>query len=299
MSIDLLDAAELLAEEPEVPIPDTRDRWYRERQDDAEKRLLAAIAAWLLWIESRAGILAEGELLGFPFWVDAREQLTRRIAGILEAAAWQAARRQALELGEPLPPLLRWRVQVWAAGEAVRQARMIVDETSAAVLDAYRLAVDAGLSPAEAGALARSARAFALNRRLAQAVIARALQSPPAQRLAVAASHGARLEGFRQQTIARTLAALGVAQGVTVAGDSLIAMGRRLYKQWVTAADERVCRAGCAPQHGMVLAYDGLFFTGYGIAWGPPLHPRCRCQLKLLPAEEVERGALRAERGPA
>lgn len=59
---------------------------------------------------------------------------------------------------------------------------------------------------------------------------------------------------------------------------------------WYTAKDERVCSV-CGPLHGKSRKVDEPFkIKGVGKVWGPPLHPRCRCDVAL--AERVDNNVL-------
>ena len=63
-------------------------------------------------------------------------------------------------------------------------------------------------------------------------------------------------------------------------------------REWVTADDERVCPS-CGPMHGKKVKVNDRFkVPGYGKTWSPPLHPNCRCDMKLVapPIKERTRG---------
>ena len=60
-------------------------------------------------------------------------------------------------------------------------------------------------------------------------------------------------------------------------------------REWVTADDERVCPS-CGPMHGkQVKVNDRFKVPGYGKTWSPPLHPNCRCDMKLVAPPIKER----------
>lgn len=52
------------------------------------------------------------------------------------------------------------------------------------------------------------------------------------------------------------------------------------WKHWVAHVDERTCRE-CREKRGKVYATDEE------VKPYPPLHPRCRCEIKLLPSAEA------------
>lgn len=47
-------------------------------------------------------------------------------------------------------------------------------------------------------------------------------------------------------------------------------------KEWLTSVDERVCPI-CGPMHGMIVPLNSEFSGPGGSFYGPPAHPRCRC----------------------
>lgn len=52
-------------------------------------------------------------------------------------------------------------------------------------------------------------------------------------------------------------------------------------RRWVTAHDERVCPT-CGPMDGVTMPIGERFqVRGHGRVWAPPLHPNCRCDVKL------------------
>lgn len=59
-------------------------------------------------------------------------------------------------------------------------------------------------------------------------------------------------------------------------------------KQWVTAEDERVCPV-CAPLDGAQVSINDKFETAQGYFWTPAIHINCRCDIKLIFPEEIEK----------
>ena len=51
-------------------------------------------------------------------------------------------------------------------------------------------------------------------------------------------------------------------------------------RMWVTADDELVC-PHCGPLHKKEIGIDAQFETQAGKFWSPPLHPNCRCEVKI------------------
>ena len=59
------------------------------------------------------------------------------------------------------------------------------------------------------------------------------------------------------------------------------AISSQATRRWQTAKDERVCPT-CGPMNGVeVLITERFDVKGYGKTWAPPLHPSCRCELKI------------------
>lgn len=54
-------------------------------------------------------------------------------------------------------------------------------------------------------------------------------------------------------------------------------------RQWVTADDEKVC-VYCGALDGAEVRVKEQFETDAGAFWNPPLHPNCRCTVKLINA---------------
>lgn len=89
----------------------------------------------------------------------------------------------------------------------------------------------------------------------------------------------------RAETIARTevMGALnaGAREGWRQARAEGL-LGKNAKKEWITTPDERICPY-CAPMDGVQVLLDVKFLTAVGPVDGPPLHPRCRCALAVIP----------------
>lgn len=58
-------------------------------------------------------------------------------------------------------------------------------------------------------------------------------------------------------------------------------------KEWLTSRDERVCPI-CGPLHGTRISIDDAFSSEGLTEDGPPIHPRCRCDLvEVIPDDFV------------
>jgi len=90
----------------------------------------------------------------------------------------------------------------------------------------------------------------------------------------------------RAQTIAVTEVSRAQNEGRQLQWDRMIRDGLlnpgEWEKEWVTAADERVCPI-CGPAHGQRQPVPGLFDLTTGALPHPPAHPNCRCIARLVP----------------
>ena len=101
------------------------------------------------------------------------------------------------------------------------------------------------------------------------------------------ATYSDRLRRYRARMIARTEAVKGSVEGQKqlwrLAVERGILEPGRTKRQWIVAADERLCPV-CAPiPSGGPVPLDEPFTDGDGNPTdGPPIHPNCRCALKLV-----------------
>lgn len=96
----------------------------------------------------------------------------------------------------------------------------------------------------------------------------------------------------RAETIARTETMRAIADGKRLQRERLVAEGAldpdAWEQEWITAEDERTCPV-CLPLHGQRAPIGGAFLTSVGPLSGPPAHPRCRCDTRLI-AKGFRRG---------
>lgn len=104
------------------------------------------------------------------------------------------------------------------------------------------------------------------------------------------ATYSDRLRRARARTIARTEAIRGSTEGQKqlwrFAVEQGVLIPSRTKRAWLVAADERLCPV-CAPiPAGGPVALDQPFVDGDGNPTdGPPVHPNCRCSMKLVFAD--------------
>ena len=109
----------------------------------------------------------------------------------------------------------------------------------------------------------------------------------PEQVQRLVATYGDRLRRYRARMIARTEAVKGSVEGQKQLWQLAVERGilepGRTKRQWLVAADERLCPV-CAPiPSGGPVSLDQPFVAGDGsLTDGPPIHPNCRCALKLV-----------------
>lgn len=109
----------------------------------------------------------------------------------------------------------------------------------------------------------------------------------PEQIQRLVATYSDRLRRYRARMIARTEAIRGSVEGQKQLWQLAVERGilepGRTKRQWLVAADERLCPV-CAPiPSGGAVGLDEPFVAGDGsLTDGPPLHPACRCALKLV-----------------
>ncbi len=171
--------------------------------------------------------------------------------------------------------------------------REIGDETRRALQVTIRQAIETGQSPKVVARVIRSM--VGLTERQAAAVMKYQLtllaQGAEVTKAAVAAQrYSATLLNRRAEMIART-------ETVRASNDGQLEVWRRAQaqglialdakKRWIVTPDDRLCPR-CAPLQGIEVLLSMPFPGG---VLGPPLHPQCRCALRLAAATMTKRRA--------
>lgn len=255
--------------------------WYARLLEEHQAAIAAAVLLWLSEVEEA---LAAAEWINWTdaiLWITLEERLAILLAPALREAARAAARRQAVEEGEPIPlRLADFEIASWAGVEAARQARLIAGETRLALIESMIALGAAGLAENQSRDLLLSAGLYALNRRFASAAV-RPVVTDGSVGLDEAAASAGRLLEVRRRMIEEYNAVSSVMQGLVIAALFWQRDGKFVTKTFFTQADERVCPR-CASVHGQEVPLRGSFVTYQGEAVsGPPLHPLCRCFLRI------------------
>ena len=227
--------------------------------------------------------------------------------GSTEAELIAAAVDAGLELGlQTLPASARREVNVLAARrEAIRRLRQGAFRRNLADLEEAQRALGKILSAAKDPSLAalsdpeRIASMYGITERQASALAneTRALvaagKKPDAIRRAMARRVKQALE-YRAETIAQQIGG----EAISTAQDALFEQARKqglldeavYVREWVTRRDERVCPR-CDAFDGERAEVGELFESTEGEDIGaPPLHPRCRCRVRLVKVVNPKRG---------
>lgn len=221
-------------------------------------------------------------------WNNAIEELPKRwreTSGATETLAAASVRDPAL--AQPLVAMDLSRITA------------ISQETRAAIADVLSRGISSGTHPT---ILARQIKGIiGLTRRQALAVenyharlTGAGRDTSQVERMT--ARYAKRLLTQRAGSIAATETARAQNDGLLARWQSLVRTGALASADWrvefVTAHDERTCPL-CAPLDGARINIGGTFATSVGPVAGPPLHPLCRCIVRLV------RGTFRAERPTA
>lgn len=251
--------------------------WYAGLLEEHQAEISAAVLLWLLEVQDR---LSAADLFVWtdPFlWIELEERLALLLVPALQEAARAAARRQAVEEGEPIPlRLADFEIASWAGVEAARQARLIAGETRLALIESMIALDGAGLAESQSRDFLLGAGLYALNRRFAAAAV-RPVVTDGSAGLEEAKASAERLLEVRRRMIEEYNAVSSVTQGLVVAALFWVRDGKVVTKTWQTMEDERVCPI-CGSLHfqevplrGSFVAYNGRVFEH------PPAHPLCRC----------------------
>jgi len=245
-------------------------------------------------------------------WTDLQYPLesTARKAGrkgTTEAELIAAAVDAGLELGlQTLPASVRGKVDVEAARrDAIRRLRQGAFRRNLADLEEAQRAIGKLIGASKDPSLAslsdpeRIASMFGITERQADSLAneTRALvaagKKPDAIRRAMARRVKQALE-YRAETIAQQIGG----EAISTAQDALFAQARKqgllsedtYVREWVTRRDARVCPR-CDAFDGERADVGEVFESTEGEeSDAPPLHPRCRCRVRLVRVANPKRG---------
>lgn len=243
------------------------------REEVSEDDILQALE------DGNYGQLEEELGIGPSGWAIAA--LVALIIAALRATADDAGRLAALQLGVAYSPNLANSLLETQEAEIRRDLTARANETLAGII---RRGMAAGWSMAMIAATIRRTL-WSLDRYAAatQAVAQRMTEEGMAQTRVLQAIDRSSKRGwvYRAGVIASVLVTGVIAkmfQAIWALGVRLGALLPDELVIWLTADDELVCDR-CGPLHGVTQKLGELW--GSTRADGPPLHPRCRCQLCL------------------
>lgn len=183
--------------------------------------------------------------------------------------------------------ILNPRTVAWIKERSAALVTEISDETRLAIRETIRAGVEKGVSPAS---LARHIRQHVgLTSRDQVAVLnywSRLLEDNPDGADALADTYAKRLLKRRSENIARTESAIASHAGQQQAWDQAAEEGlidkNNARKEWITTEDDRLCDS-CSAMDGQRVPMDSDFVSpDFGAVPGPPLHPSCRCDMRLV-----------------
>lgn len=271
-------AQQYLSKQAVAPSP----AWYARLLEEHRLEIGAVVALWLSDLENHLAVMDWVEWTDALLWMEFEARLARRLSPALANAAQAAARRQAVEEGEPVPVRLAdTEASLWAETEAARQARLIANETRLAMLEAFEVLDATGLSVEDRRRAILEGGLFALNRRFARAAL-RPLAQEGAQGLMGVMEAGQRLLAVRREMIESHNAVSGVTEGILIAALFWQREGKLVTKTWVTIPDELRCPI-CASMHFQEVPLRGAFVAADGQTFArPPAHPGCRCFTRIV-----------------
>lgn len=177
----------------------------------------------------------------------------------------------------------------WARAYAGELVRGLTDESRRAMVHAIAEFIRLQIPPAEGARMLR--RMLGLTPRATAAIVRfqndlRVKGYPETYIQNRTDEYSRRWLNFRARTVARTetLRALqeGQRQSFSQAVEQGVLLPNRTRRQWVTAADERVCPV-CAPMDGQLTTLDEPWSTSVGPVQTPTdTHPQCRCSVVLV-----------------
>lgn len=269
-------ASEFLTKQALRPEP----AWYADLLEEHQAEIAAVVLLWFMEVQDALSAVDWVEWTDPFLWIALEERLARLLAPRLREAARASVRRLAIEEDEPVP--LRTadvEIAMWAGSEAARQAQLIAAETRMAVIESVMSLDEAGATDSGTMNVLLGAGAFGLTRRFAGAAL-RPVLSDGTEGLEAAVMNARRLLDVRQQMIGETNTVAAIARGFLVAGLLWETDGKLVTKTYFTQADERVCPR-CGPLHGQEVPLRGMFSVGGDFVEAPPIHPLCRCFVRV------------------
>lgn len=269
-------ASEFLTKQALRPEP----AWYADLLEEHQAEIAAVVLLWFMEVQDALLAVDWVEWTDPFLWIALEERLARLLAPRLREAARASVRRLAIEEDEPVPlRIADMEIAMWAGSEAARQAQLIAAETRMAVIESVMSLNEAGVADRSTMNALIAAGAFGLTRRFAGAALRPVLSDGPGG-LEAAVMNARRLLDVRQQMIGETNTVAAIARGFLVAGLLWEMDGKLVTKIYYTQADERVCPR-CGPLHGQEVPLRGLFSVGGDFFEAPPIHPLCRCFVRV------------------
>lgn len=225
-------------------------------------------------------------------------RLQQQLAPIREAA-WEVARLDLpkrlqadslVRVSYPKHLVDRPDVQQAIARQDLSRIQGIARETQEAIRDIIARGLREGTHSTK---LAREIREIiGLNRSQAAAVanyraklLADGVKRPPDRIERMVARYARKKLTERAETIARTEVIRAQSEGRRLQWLRLVAEGKlnsgEWQMEWLTARDERTCPI-CWPMHGQRQDIGDPFDSRDGPVYAPPVHPRCRCNVRLV-----------------
>lgn len=272
-------------------------RWIRTILDGFEKaRAGTSIRALIRLLEGEEfdkvvdeidwihidGPQAEGVRAALPILIRDVLESTAQEAGAILGRRPQIAVVGAFDVVNP-------RVVDWIREHAGARITEISELSRQAIRDLIERGVREGISPAALGRLIRSS--IGLHSRQVRAVMnlrARMVaDGKPADMIERAVErYMARLLRQRAEMIARTEIIRAETEGQLELWRQQVEariLDANTFKEWVVTPDDRLCPQ-CEDMDGAKVPLDSDFV---GAESGPPLHPSCRCTVRLAMAEEL------------
>lgn len=272
-------------------------RWIRTILDGFEKaRAGTSIRALIRLLEGEEFDKVVDEIdwihIDGPQAEGVRAALPILIRDVLESTAQEAGsvlgrRREIAVVGAF--DVVNPRVTEWVREHAGARITEISEASRQTIREIIERGYEARMSPQE---LARSIRdSIGLHSRQARALENLRLRmvkdgKSPAQIERTTEAYRKRLLRRRAEMIARTEIIRAETQGQLELWRQQVEAGileATAFKEWVVTPDDRLCPE-CEDMDGAKVPLDADFV---GADDGPPLHPNCRCTIRLAMAEEL------------